>query len=248
MEPLIQMELVKDIFSKTDLKIYNKIKEEPSYVASSNIVGLAEWCEVSQPSITRFCKKIGFKKFTDFKSSMYRSILMGRNHEQKDSVPSLLHHYQELLSLTEHVLTNEVMEDLTKYIFSFKHIFVTGISESFFPAKLLEFKFRNLGLYISAIPNSELHDIFNYVQSEDLIIIFSVRGGNGRNSLKSFFSEVDNEKVLLITMNMNSKYKDVVDKILVLPNTNYNNAINRTKTDILFYVFIETLVSYIAFK
>ncbi|MCE4052207.1 MurR/RpiR family transcriptional regulator [Bacillus sp. Au-Bac7] len=250
MDPIVQMELIKESFSETEFKIYNKIIEDPSYVARSGIVGLAEWCEVSQPSITRFCKKIGYKKYSDFKYTMYRYVMMKRNTVLENTEPALFQHYQELLSLAEGILTKDLMIDLAKYILSFKHLFVMGLSESFIPGKLLELKLRKLGLYVSAISPSELHDIFNYVQKEDLTIIFSMRGGTIENPLGKFFSQREsfNGEVLLVTMNMNSKYKELVDKTIVLPQVNISNSINQTKTDILFYVFVETLVSFIAYQ
>ncbi|MBE0339686.1 MurR/RpiR family transcriptional regulator [Paenibacillus sp. 23TSA30-6] len=252
MDPIAQMELLKDTFSQTEMKIYKKIIKDPSYVARSGIVGLAEWCDVSQPTITRFCKKIGFKKYTDFKYTMYRYVMMKNNLDQTtDSLPSMFQHYQELLGLAEHVLTKEVMSELSTFILSFKHLFVTGVTESFLPGKLLELKLRKLGLYVSAIQTSELNDIYNYAQEDDLTIVFSMRGGSGTtNMLGKFFNQREslNGHVLLITMNINSKYKELVDKMVVLPQITLSDTLNQTKTDILFYVFVENLVSYIAYQ
>ncbi|ALP38778.1 hypothetical protein ASL14_24065 [Paenibacillus sp. IHB B 3084] len=159
----------------------------------------------------------------------------------------MFQYYKDLITLSEQVLTKELMINLSNYILSSKHLFVSGIMESFVPGKFLETKLRKLGLYISSIHSSELNDVFNYAQTDDLLILFSMRGNT--SVLGQFLSQRESfkGKVLLITMNRNSKYKDLVDKMVVLPQITLSTSLNQTKTDILFYVFVENLVSYIAY-
>lgn len=53
--------------TKSERKIATAILANPQFVVSENIADLAKRCQVSQPSVFRFCKRFGTKGFPDFK-------------------------------------------------------------------------------------------------------------------------------------------------------------------------------------
>lgn len=244
MNPLLKMEAVKDSFSDTDLKIYNKIKSDPYYVIQSGIVGLSDWCKVSQPSITRFCQKIGYGKFSDFKQEMYLHVLgegdqSGKNLTQDNA----LNNFIQLVTLIEEKLTNDILNDFASSLIKYENIFFTGIVESGVVGRLLTYKLRRLGLKCFFIDPTELNDTIFFSSKNELIVIFSARGPVVGNDLGEFMKRSDkfNGDIFLVTMNPDYKNNSISKKV-TLPRPQAFN----TSPNFVFQYFAEKLTTCIA--
>lgn len=241
MNPLIKMESVKDSFSETDSKIYMKIKSDPYYVIQSGIVGLADWCKVSQPSITRFCKKIGYAKFSDFKQEMYLYVLgegsQEGNNPKKDNT---VNNFIQLVNLIEESLTDDILDDFARSLVTYGNIFFTGIVESGVVGRLLTYKLRRLGLKCFFIDPTELNDTIFFSSENELIVIFSARGPVIGNDLGEFMKRSDkfNGDIFLVTMNPDYK-NSAISKKIILPKPQAFN----TSPNLVFQYFAERLIT-----
>lgn len=65
------------------------VLSHPGKVALLPLRFLAKECGVSEPTILRFCKGLGFNGFQDFKMSLIPQILQGAHGEVHDEVPTL---------------------------------------------------------------------------------------------------------------------------------------------------------------
>ncbi|MGL4252541.1 MAG: MurR/RpiR family transcriptional regulator [Fusobacteriaceae bacterium] len=74
MSILIKLKEMRENFSKTDEKIADYINENLSKIRLINTYELAENSGVSQASIVRFAKKMGFSGFPEFKISLVEDI------------------------------------------------------------------------------------------------------------------------------------------------------------------------------
>ncbi|MBU5362189.1 MurR/RpiR family transcriptional regulator [Enterococcus raffinosus] len=244
MNPLIKMEAVKDSFSDVEQKIFIKIKSDPYYVVQSGIVGLADWCKVSQPSITRFCKKIGYTKFSDFKQEMYLYVLGEGNQEgEKTNKDDAVNNFIQLVTLIEEKLTKDSLDDFASSLFEYDNIFFTGIVESGVVGRLLTYKLRRLGLKCFFIEPTELNDTIFFSSKNELIVIFSARGPVVGNDLGEFMKRSDkfNGDIFLVTMNPEYKNSSISKKI-TLPRPHTFN----TSPNFVFQYFAERLISSIA--
>ncbi|MGL5100778.1 MAG: MurR/RpiR family transcriptional regulator, partial [Fusobacteriaceae bacterium] len=74
MSTLIKLKEMRENFSKTDEKIADYINDNLSKIRLINTYELAESSGVSQASIVRFAKKMGFSGFPEFKISLAEAI------------------------------------------------------------------------------------------------------------------------------------------------------------------------------
>lgn len=63
-------------YSPVDQKISVMVLENPEFVLNASIQELAKRAEVSEPSITRFCKRIGFQGVKNFKICLAQSLAL----------------------------------------------------------------------------------------------------------------------------------------------------------------------------
>ncbi len=249
MDPFLKMEMNIENFSKNDLRIYETIKADPEIVPRNSIVDLAKVCKVSQPSITRFCQKLGFEKYADFKFAIYSYAKIKTSEKESSGNFNLpaIENYISLLKDLDNVMTKDRLFEIARCIGKSKHIFTTGIGQSFLPARLFEINLRKLGLYASSVAYNEIEDIKELVQNDDLIIVFSVRASNG--VMEAIYDSLDHDlkgKVLLITMNQMNKYKNKVDYMAVLPPAVRTDYSLRLESQVEFFVFVDLLTSHLA--
>lgn len=249
MNPLLIMELKKGRFTKNDNKIYQVIKEDPEVVTRNNIIALSDLCKVSQPSITRFAQKLGFEKYTDFKFEMYKYARAKSNEtwkEEEQKIPAM-QGYQQLMKEIDGFLTIDLLQEILPYLMNAKHIFTTGIQQSFLSAKLLEYNLQKLGIYCMAVNWDGLSSLPSMQHEDDLTIIFSVRAG----SLSFVFDEQNEKqkgKFLLITMNAEHPYQQQINQTICLPPAVRKDYSLRLESQVVFMTFIDILSSYLALQ
>lgn len=71
---LYKMDSLEDVFSASDRKIAAYIRENAREVIKLSIVEFAENCGTAEATIVRFCKKMGFNGYQDFKISMAQEL------------------------------------------------------------------------------------------------------------------------------------------------------------------------------
>ena len=76
--------------TNTERKIANYVLENYDQVLNSNITELAENAKVSDASVVRFCRSLGYKGYQDFKINAAKDVLPREKHlnpilEESDS-------------------------------------------------------------------------------------------------------------------------------------------------------------------
>ena len=97
MNPFEKIELKKDTFTKKEMIVYNILQKNPDLILRGSITSLAKDYQVSQSTITRFCQKIGYDGFNEFKFDVFRSEKQGRQ-EQNNNL-STIDSYCRLLNI-----------------------------------------------------------------------------------------------------------------------------------------------------
>lgn len=240
MNPLLNMEQHKDLFTQNDLTIYYAILENPEQVIHQSTSKLAEALGVSQPALTRFIKTIGYKKYQDFRSDLTSWLAK----QKKTEGPGRLTYFDRLYSLlgeVEQILTDSLISELASYVLSFSRIFASGIGKSLQPAQLLQTLSRKDFLHLTVCPLDTLNEYADYLKESDLMIIFSV---SAQHDILERLKGTQG-KVLLITTNAFHGYEQFVDRTVVLPYLPPNPE-TCSVSPIAFDIFVELLEQYIS--
>ncbi|AHF76751.1 DNA-binding transcriptional regulator [Sodalis praecaptivus] len=85
-----------ELLSKSERKVAEVILLSPQTAIHSSIAILARTAEVSEPTVNRFCRRLGSKGYPDFKLHLAQSLANGtpyvnRNVDEDDSVDSYTH-------------------------------------------------------------------------------------------------------------------------------------------------------------
>ena len=241
MSPMQKMELNKSKFTPNDYLIYETISENPALVIHMTTSTLAEKCGVSQPALSRFVKTLGYGRYQDFRADIIAWLSKKNDIEAEGS--NHLAYFRtvyQLLSEAESVLTAQYLKELADYMVGFDRIYASGAGKSYHPAELLEILTFKTQHHVHAIKRDMLVEASDFLNENDLLIIFSVSAG------PHIMSDIarTNGKILLVTANGNHEYQEITDRELVLPYIPPDPEYSAV-SPVLFDMVVELLVPYL---
>ena len=110
-------------------EIANFVLKNPEFIVNNTITNIANEVGVSETSINRFCKKIGYKGFQDFKiamvqGSLYRDIQSDHTDAPQSLFVSMLSDYKKVLDNTFAMMKEESFIQIVKYIKESRQIYI----------------------------------------------------------------------------------------------------------------------------
>ena len=77
-----------DRLTALEKRLARIVIDDADFALNASIVELAERAEVSPPTVTRFCRRLGFQGYSDFKLQLARSAYVGLRYLRPDTAES----------------------------------------------------------------------------------------------------------------------------------------------------------------
>ena len=209
--PMDRIQSYYDDLTKTDLEIAIYVINNPHDVATMPADMLAKQIGTSKAAISRFCQRVGYTGYVEFRYDMAR-FLASRNAETAnqsvDPVTAITQTYSEyILKISEHVKVEDIREIAGLYL-NARRVKIFGINRSFNSALQLRQRLSKMSFDAEACGDSgTIPEICNNMTEEDLVIIFTTT-----DNMHFWNTPVKNlhEKkcpFVVITMNPNLPFK-----------------------------------------
>jgi DNA-binding MurR/RpiR family transcriptional regulator len=168
--------------SKTEKKIADYCLEHSNKVIYFSVIDLAEAAEVSETSIFRFCKKLGYKGYPEFKLMLAQETIADPEVVPDDGNP--LHYIEALqrniiskIDESHHVLDKDALHKAIEAICTAKRLFAFGISMSGIAALIAENRFLRIGRIMTPATDGHAQNmIASVANTDDVILAFSITG------------------------------------------------------------------------
>jgi len=200
----------------------------------------------------RFCKKVGYSGYNEFKFDCIKYVNSINNIVDENvstplitSVGKVSNLYSDIIKLMEKVVDEKEILKLVEQIKVAKRIRAVGVVNSSLACLQLRYAFLMFGIEISVVQSlEELKTIDLMLKEDDLTIIFSVSAKHDIVHKAIELTKNSNGTLSIITMNSESKHKEIADSFIVLPSV--SNLKNQSLLDSvpIFSVFIEILIFY----
>ncbi len=220
-----------------DYLIANKTSDDFS------IKAMKERLFVSEASLSRFAKKLGFPGYREF-VYQYQQIFRG---EEQISVSSsaVIKYYDEILGNITKKVDERQVERIVKEMSQAKHIFVVGIGSSGLAAEEMKRRLTRLGVPIESSDQSDIMKMRAISQdADDLVIGISLSGTKEEVLFTLRQSHQRGAKTVFITGN-HKKHGFVDEHVLipVLKNLDSGNLISPqfpvlVITDLLYHFYL----------
>jgi DNA-binding MurR/RpiR family transcriptional regulator len=177
-------------FTATEEKIADYILNNREEVIQLSVKELAEAADSSPASVVRFCKKINYQGYQDFKIALIKDLQESESSEKvkvyddiavddqiEEIMEKIAHDNYKVIQNTINLLSVSEIEKAVKAIENAKNIYIFGIGASGLVAKDLQYKLMRVKktvIYYSDT-HAQLSSAAN-IESDDLAIAISYSG------------------------------------------------------------------------
>lgn len=155
--------------SAKEQEIADYVMRNKHSIQNINIRDLSALTNASMSTITRFCRKIGFANFVDFKINLNREAEQPR--DEMNFFAQTQHIYNEIINATAEMIKPEMIEQVVQQIKQAKRVYVYGLGSSGLSA--LEFKYRlmRMNIMIDAVSDSHMMLMNAALMNEQDVVI-----------------------------------------------------------------------------
>lgn len=170
-----------DTFFETEKKIGNFIIHHPKEIVDMTVGELAKECQVSEASVSRFCKKIDMKGFHHLKISIAKEMFSQSeddelaNHISVDdleqSLKNILANKVAELTQTVSMMNSENLQDILKRINNAQNVLFAAVGNTVPVAMDGAYKLNQIGISAVSTPVWETQLAYSYNLSPDDVVI-----------------------------------------------------------------------------
>lgn len=205
-------------FTTKELEVYELLEKDPFTFASATATEVSKRYKISQSAISRFCQKLGFTSYSDFRLNLSLAT-----HTTNKAINSTTSEYAAELSniitqLSQQISDNDLIR-LARKIIQSRNTYTSGYGASDTPASLLAFRSMLAGVPIYHIHTSKETEMLHIMNSEDTILLFSANNPSHVDFMQTI-EELPKEKrpyIILITSSLKHPFAKKVDQTFVLP-------------------------------
>lgn len=246
MNPIEKLDLKKDTFTKKELVIYNILKNNPDSILRESAATLSKAYGVSQATITRFCQKLGYDGFNEFKFDIFR--YQKQDADISEVGNSKIDNYCKLLKILEETLDKTKLERLADYINRSDKIILCGSHKSTIPAEMLKLNLFKFKKTVQIITLDLVQEMTHFVNQNDLIIYFTNNGSSLQQFKPSLKLCVEENKCKLAVITMNDKLsiKNISDPYIWIPSSTNQHFSMYLENQIFFLIYVDLLTSQLS--
>lgn len=211
-----------DTFFETEKKIGNYIIHHPREVVDMTVGELAKACQVSEASVSRFCKRIDMKGFHHLKISIAKEIVSQPEEEElsnhisinniEQSLKNILANKVTELSQTVSMINTDNLYEILTAINNAGNVLLAAVGNTIPVAMDGAYKLNQIGIPAISTPVWETQLGYSYnLTSDDVVIAIS---NSGESSSVIRILEAAKEKkatTISITNNVNSNIAKLSD-------------------------------------
>lgn len=229
-------------------EIANYILDHPKETSESTITNLSKKIGVSEASINRFCKKIDFKGFNDFKISVAQDSYYRKMQDKKRAASSihfsetLSFDYTELINITSENIDQELLENLATELKQAVNIYIVAFAEAHTVAVHLQYQLLMLSIPSLIINDLSLLKIITHKCNDNDLFFVIAETGNTKEINRLIENAKQNmPKMYVLTSYESSNLTKLADNSIIIPN---RLSINESSliSSYISYIFVVDLI------
>lgn len=239
----IESSMEKFTSSEGDLAKY--IIQNPDEVSQLSISQIAKKIHISPATITRFCQKISFSGFNEFKHELKRYIdlrnkpVMNSDIKEIDYFAKLYQNHLDIIETTFRKMTYFDIQQVVSLLNDAKKVHVYGIGNSGIAAQEFKWKFFRIGVNVESITDPHQAVMDASLSTERSLVIGISVSGKTKEILDAIkVAKSQGAKVVGITSEKDSELALLSDlTLLVMSKNNMHMGQNISPTLPLFLLF-----------
>lgn len=178
------------LLTNTEKKVADFILINPKKTLDYTVTELAEYAKVSDATVVRFCRSVGYRGYQDFKISLARdaidphkhlNMLLDRGDTPAQITEKIIRSEIQVLEDTISILDMDEMERVARVIMEARRVFVFGIGGSGCVAQDALHKFLKIGVQCIAQTDSDIQSMESAMMGEGDVAIGISHSGTNRH-------------------------------------------------------------------
>lgn len=197
-------------YTKAEQKIADFLMQSSSELFLLSIHDISKRLGVSEATISRFTRHVGYQDFKELKSDLLSQLEENKSPAEKlstsllqdnSSLIGMLRYQQFCIEKTMEHLEDAYVQTIINTIVSARHIFLFGKGAASSLAELLRFRLSRFGMDVTVFPSggSEIFETLNFITKDDFIILFGFQRTPAEAGVILKHSKILGCKTLLIT-------------------------------------------------
>ncbi len=178
----------RDSFRPAEKRVADVVLEDVEFAVRASNADLAQRANVSEPTVTRFCRTIGCDGVRDFKLKLAQSLAVATlylrrqpqmtNGGAADIWESVFQHAHDALSQAERQLDLEALQHAVNKLVAAKRVFVFGVGGgSTAVAQDAQYRLFRLGIAVTAYADGHLlRMVASTMGHDDVLLAISATG------------------------------------------------------------------------
>jgi len=220
MNPLKLIQFHEKDYTKSEKIISSYIKNNPDMIVKYSIVEISKLAGVSKSAFLRFCQKLGYTGYSEFKYDLSRYLLSGSNisADYKVSNKEIIALYTKAIAKIPDFFSQKQILKLCELISKANKIRIYGVHETGLSAAYFSYRLSALNIDSEAITrNIDISKKASLSNQDDLNIFLSLSSTTKDIVLGLNNSLEMNAKTALITQNAKSKFLKKSDCFINIP-------------------------------
>lgn len=222
MDAYRQMELHKDELTPRELGVYEAIVNNDELVRGSSSTELAKALGVSQSVISRFCQKIGFSGYGDFRMSLYQSVGKLEGRGERGAGRDIADYYSDAVYEVRRALPDDLLDELAQRAIGARDVYISGFGGSAVPASFLGTLLSQDSIRAHVVAPGDEIGVLHFTSERDLFVLFSLMNPT-HASFVSTVRELNPKRrpyVVMVTGTPSHPLRREVDQVIALPSWN----------------------------
>lgn len=215
----ILMEQNRPNFTKSEHKLYAYIKIHMETVMYNSLTELSEVCGVGEATILRFCRKVGFSGYQDFKLAVAQelSIVSQLSHRSEDTYMERIRvNLKQVIDDTYEVINQDALQEAIAMIKKCEDIVVYGVGHSGITAFDLQSRLLRIGKNVQVVADPHFQMMRSCTVNENTLVIAISLSGSTKDIVDAVKKAKEkNAKVVTITNYVRSPLTKISDTVLL---------------------------------
>lgn len=247
-----------DLLTNSETKVANYVLNNYADTLNYNVSELADKAGVSDASVVRFCKSLGYRGFQDFKISAAKDILPRDRYfnpslEQNDDAETICRKIFDLeiaaLNRTFSLINFSDMEAACDAISNAEKVLAVGSGGSLIVARDLQHKLMKIGIQSFVYDDMDLQSMAASLLTERDVAVCMSHSGSNRSILNCLkIAKENGAKTIAMTGQGKTPISNTADISLFVASEKTMFRSESASTRIAQLSMIDSMVSIIAFK
>lgn len=244
--------------TRSEAAVAEYIAASPDEVINLSVSALADACSVSEPTVVRACRNLGFSGYQSLKIALIQNASMpiqleGEEVTAKDGMASAIRKVfaaaSDAIALTASNLDVSSMEKAAEALLKAKRIYIFGVGGSAAVAADVQHKFLRLGLDVQALSDVNLQTITaTFAAKRDVVFAISHSGSSKAVVDNARLAKRNGATVISLSSMGKSPLTELADICLYTAAKETRYRIVAISSRIAELTIIDTLYSYLSYR